>query len=68
VVLKDDAEMTDQELRRFCARYLADYKVPTRIEFRESLPKSGVGKYLRRQLIEEELARMNKSEQGTPTP
>jgi long-chain acyl-CoA synthetase len=68
VVLKDDVEMTDQELRRFCARYLADYKVPTRIEFRESLPKSGVGKYLRRQLIEEELARMNKSEQGTPTP
>jgi long-chain acyl-CoA synthetase len=67
VVLKDDAEMTDQELRRFCARYLADYKVPTRIEFRESLPKSGVGKYLRRQLVEEELARMNKSGQGTLT-
>jgi acyl-CoA synthetase (AMP-forming)/AMP-acid ligase II len=31
--------------------------VPSRIEFRESLPKSGVGKYLRRELVAEELAR-----------
>jgi long-chain acyl-CoA synthetase len=57
VVLKADTETTEQELRRFCTERLADYKVPARIEFRESLPKSGVGKYLRRQLIEEELAR-----------
>ncbi|HEX9987443.1 MAG TPA: long-chain fatty acid--CoA ligase [Chloroflexia bacterium] len=57
VVLKADVEVTQQELRRFCAERLADYKVPSQIEFRESLPKSGVGKYLRRQLIEEELAR-----------
>jgi long-chain acyl-CoA synthetase len=59
VVLRPDAEATEEELRRFCAERLAEFKVPVRIEFRESLPKSGVGKYLRRQLIEEELARVS---------
>jgi long-chain acyl-CoA synthetase len=57
VVLKPDTEATETELRNFCAEHLAKFKVPVRIEFRESLPKSGVGKYLRRQLVEEELAR-----------
>ena len=46
VVLKPDTEASEEELRRFCAERLAAYKVPVRIEFRESLPKSGVGKYL----------------------
>jgi long-chain acyl-CoA synthetase len=58
VVLKPDTEATEEELRRFCAERMAEYKVPVHIEFRESLPKSGVGKYLRRELVEEELARM----------
>jgi long-chain acyl-CoA synthetase len=57
VVIKADAEATERELRQFCAERLAPYKVPSRIEFRESLPKSGVGKYLRRQLVEEESSR-----------
>lgn len=57
VVLKEGAEATEDELRRFCAERLAPFKVPVRVEFRESLPKSGVGKYLRRQLVEEELSR-----------
>lgn len=57
VVLKGEVEASERELRHFCAERLAPYKVPTRIEFRESLPKSGVGKYLRRQLLEEELSR-----------
>jgi long-chain acyl-CoA synthetase len=60
VVLKPGVEATEQELRRHCAANLAPYKVPVRIEFRETLPKSGVGKYLRRQLVEEELARMGR--------
>jgi long-chain acyl-CoA synthetase len=55
VVLKADAEVSERELRHFCAERLASYKVPSRIEFRENLPKSGVGKYLRRQLVEEEM-------------
>ena len=57
VALQPDAEVTEGELRRFAAERLADYKVPTQIEFRESLPKSAVGKYLRRELVAEELER-----------
>jgi long-chain acyl-CoA synthetase len=57
VVLKPDIEATEAELRRFAAERLADYKVPARIEFRESLPKSAVGKYLRRELVAEEMER-----------
>ncbi len=57
VVLQPEAEVTERELRRFLADRLAEYKLPARIEFRESLPKSTVGKYLRRELVAEELAR-----------
>lgn len=57
VVLKPDMETTERELINFCARHLARYKVPGKIEFRESLPKSAVGKFLRRELISEELER-----------
>ena len=56
VVLQPDAEVTEAELRRFAAERLADYKVPSQIEFRENLPKSAVGKYLRRELVAEESA------------
>ena len=54
VVLKPDVEATEPELLRFAAERLAGYKVPAHIEFRESLPKSAVGKYLRRELVAEE--------------
>ncbi|MFL5734666.1 MAG: long-chain-fatty-acid--CoA ligase [Chloroflexia bacterium] len=57
VVLKPGVQATEPELRRFCAERLAPFKVPMRVEFRETLPKSGVGKYLRKQLIEEEQSR-----------
>jgi long-chain acyl-CoA synthetase len=57
VVLNADVEATERELVRFASERLAAYKVPSKIEFRESLPKSGVGKYLRRELVAEELAR-----------
>ncbi|HEY0068399.1 MAG TPA: long-chain fatty acid--CoA ligase [Chloroflexia bacterium] len=57
IVLNGDVETTERELTKFAAERLASYKVPGKIEFRESLPKSGVGKYLRRELVAEELAR-----------
>jgi long-chain acyl-CoA synthetase len=57
VVLKPDIEATESELKHFAAERLANYKVPSRIEFRESLPKSAVGKYLRRELVAEELGK-----------
>jgi long-chain acyl-CoA synthetase len=40
-------------LRQFCRENLTGYKVPRRIEFRETLPKTNVGKVLRRALKEE---------------
>jgi long-chain acyl-CoA synthetase len=63
VVLKPDAEASEDELQAFLAERMAHYKRPARITFRESLPKSAIGKYLRRELVAEELAKA----EGTPT-
>jgi long-chain acyl-CoA synthetase len=58
VVLEEGQVATEDELRDFCRQHLAPFKVPTRIEFRGELPKSPVGKILRRVLVEEEKARL----------
>ncbi|MEA3335957.1 MAG: long-chain fatty acid--CoA ligase [Chloroflexota bacterium] len=58
VVLKEGKTVTDEELILFCRENLAPYKVPRMIEFRSELPKSMVGKFLRRVLVEEEKQRM----------
>jgi long-chain acyl-CoA synthetase len=50
VVLKDGAVVTAEEIIAFCRERMAPYKVPRQVVFRDSLPKSGVGKYLRREL------------------
>jgi long-chain acyl-CoA synthetase len=50
VVLKDGAAATEDEIIAFCRERLAGYKSPRMVVFRDSLPKSGVGKYLRREL------------------
>jgi long-chain acyl-CoA synthetase len=50
VVLKKDAAATPEELMAFCRERLAKFKVPTQIEFTAALPKSAVGKVLRREL------------------
>lgn len=57
VVLKQGQTATEEELIAYCRTKLAAYKVPRQIEFRESLPKSSVGKTLRRLLREEEMAK-----------
>ncbi|NLE76493.1 MAG: long-chain fatty acid--CoA ligase [Chloroflexi bacterium] len=54
VVLKDGQTATEEELIEFCRQNLAKYKVPRAIEFRSELPKTMVGKILRRALVEEE--------------
>ena len=46
-VLKDGRNMTQKDLIDYCAGKLAKYKLPTKVEFRESLPKSAVGKILK---------------------
>ena len=52
-VVRKDPALTIDELRQFCRENLTGYKVPRRIEFRETLPKTNVGKVLRRALKEE---------------
>lgn len=56
VVLREGAELTAEDLRAFCKEQLAAYKVPTEVEFREELPKTTVGKILRRVLVDEHMA------------
>jgi len=55
VVLKQGAAATQAELSDFCRQKLAGFKVPAEIEFRDTLPRSAVGKILRRELRDEEL-------------
>ncbi|MFH1149245.1 MAG: long-chain fatty acid--CoA ligase [Actinomycetota bacterium] len=57
VVLKAGEECAEDEVIAFCRERLAAYKVPRTVEFREALPKTLVGKVLRRALLEEELAK-----------
>jgi long-chain acyl-CoA synthetase len=52
VVLRQGQSATEAELRAFCREKLAPYKVPTRVVFRNDLPKTMVGKVLRRALRE----------------
>jgi Acyl-CoA synthetases (AMP-forming)/AMP-acid ligases II len=54
VVLKEDLNVTEKELLFYCQSKLAAFKVPKIIEFRKELPKTAVGKVLRRCLVEEE--------------
>ncbi|MCP8617058.1 long-chain-fatty-acid--CoA ligase [Salirhabdus salicampi] len=54
VVLKENTNLTEEDLDAFCRKHLAAYKVPKVYEFRDELPKTAVGKILRRKLIEEE--------------
>ncbi len=59
VVLKPEQTATVEEIREFCTDKLAKYKIPYYVEFRDSLPKTMVGKVLRRTLAAEEEAQQN---------
>lgn len=61
VVLKDGETATSADLLEHCRRNLAKFKVPKRVEFRSELPKTIVGKMLRRVLVDEELKRRRTS-------
>jgi long-chain acyl-CoA synthetase len=54
VVRAEGSNVTEDELIAYCRERLARYKAPRQIEFRETLPKTMIGKALRRVLIEEE--------------
>jgi long-chain acyl-CoA synthetase len=53
-VVRKDPALTVEELKQFCHDNLTGYKRPRQIEFRDSLPKSNVGKILRRELRDEQ--------------
>lgn len=62
IVLKEEykGKVTEEEIKDFCKQHLATFKVPEVVEFRESLPKSAVGKLLRR-VIRDEVIRQKSS-------
>ena len=55
-IVKKDESLTEEELKRFFQENLTNYKIPKHIEFRKELPKTNVGKILRRALKEQEAA------------
>ena len=57
IVPREGVTLDPEEIKQFCREHLAAYKIPRLIEFREELPKSLVGKVLRRALLEEEESR-----------
>ncbi len=60
VVLKAGESATEEEMIEFCKGKLATYKLPTEIEFREELPKTNIGKILRKDLKKEEMEKRGK--------
>jgi long-chain acyl-CoA synthetase len=65
VVLRPGERATSEEIREFAKGRLAAYKVPRSVEFRDELPKTLVGKVLRRALVEDERAKAE-AEASTP--
>jgi long-chain acyl-CoA synthetase len=64
IVPQPGENLTRAEIISFCRQKLANYKIPKQIEFRDELPKTLVGKVLRRALREEELKKLeDKSKQ-----
>lgn len=57
IVQKEGYNITEEEFNTFCREQLASFKVPRIYEFRKELPKTAVGKILRRSLVDEEIAK-----------
>jgi long-chain acyl-CoA synthetase len=49
-VVREQADLSEEDVIQFCRKNLTGYKVPKLVEFKEELPKSNVGKILRREL------------------
>jgi len=58
VVLRKGATVTEEALIEYCRHELTAYKVPKQISFRDELPKSNVGKVLRREVRDQEMAKL----------
>jgi long-chain acyl-CoA synthetase len=57
IVLREGETATEEDMIAFCKERIAAYKVPRKVEFRTELPKTMIGKILRRVLQEEEEAK-----------
>ena len=64
VVLKPGQTATAEEIQSWCRARLAAFKVPTEIEFCAALPKTGVGKILRRELVRQHLEKLTAESAG----
>ena len=64
VVLKPEETTTVEELQDWCRDRLAPFKVPTQIEFRDELPKTTVGKILRRELVRQDKEKVEAESEG----
>lgn len=65
IVLKDGETATEDDIIEYCRKHMAKYKVPTAVEFRQELPKTIIGKVLRRILVEEEKQKHSDKETST---
>ncbi|HRW13118.1 MAG TPA: long-chain fatty acid--CoA ligase [Syntrophomonas sp.] len=61
IILKPGQTMTEDEVKEYCRKYLAPYKVPTHVEFIDELPRTSVGKPMRNALRQQEKAKNNQS-------
>jgi len=59
IVVKPGETLTVEELKTYCKEHLAPYKVPSHFEFRTELPKTTVGKILRRELVRQHKESVN---------
>ncbi|CAM3852404.1 long-chain-fatty-acid--CoA ligase FadD [Rheinheimera salexigens] len=60
-VVKKDPSLTEEEMIAHCRQHLTGYKAPKSVEFRKELPKTNVGKILRRELRDEEIKKSTKA-------
>jgi long-chain acyl-CoA synthetase len=65
VVPKPGVTLTEEEVKKWCHDRMAKFKVPTQVEFRQELPKTTVGKILRRELVKEHKAATSESTSDT---
>ncbi|MDO0823720.1 MULTISPECIES: long-chain-fatty-acid--CoA ligase [Desulfosporosinus] len=64
IVVKEGSSETEEEILKYCQGKLAGFKIPKKVEFRESLPKTAVGKVLRRYLVDEEREKILQKERA----
>jgi len=66
VVLREGQQVTGAEIRAYCRQKLVAYKVPKQVGFRDSLPKTHIGKVLRRELAREHVSARNLPSRSQP--